>query len=98
MTGPPGFRVRVFGWSETWRVAPSQGPGGWVFRITLAPDSAPGREVPPFLNKARWTAEDLARGLRTVKDEIRRDAEAARKRAFLVDEDAGEEAPPSREG
>jgi hypothetical protein len=82
----PGFRVRVFGWSETWRVAPARSGSGWTFRIVLARDSAPGRAVPPFLHHTSWEDGNLAKGLAAIKDEIRRDASAARKRAFLVDE------------
>jgi hypothetical protein len=87
MSEAPGVRLRVFGWSETWRVVPSRTGEGWEFRIALAADSAPGRQVPPFLRQTHWAADDLARGLESVKAEIRRDAAAARKRAFLVDED-----------
>jgi hypothetical protein len=86
----PGVRVRVFGWSETWRVAPARSDGGWKFRIVLARDSAPGRATPPFLRRTSWEADDLAAGLASIKEEIRRDAAAARKRAFLVDEEPGD--------
>lgn len=87
MSETPGFRVRVFGWSETWRVAPTPAGGGWRLAVVLAPDSAPGRAVPPFLQRTEWNAPDLQAGLALAKEEIRRDAEAVRKRAFIVDED-----------
>ena len=87
MKQTPGFRVRVFGWSETWRVAPTRTETGWDFRLELARDSAPGRSAPPFLKRTQWTADELAAGLESIRAEIRRDAEAMRKRAFLVDED-----------
>ena len=78
--------MRVFGWSETWRVAIDGDDDGWRFRIALAPDSTPGRDVPPFLRRTDWEADDLEEGLAAVKADIRRDAEAVRKRVFLVDE------------
>ena len=84
----PGFRLRVFGWSETWRVAPTRTEQGWSLHILLAPDSVPGRAVPPFLQQTEWTGTDLVQVLALAKDEIRRDAEALRKRAFIVDETA----------
>ncbi len=81
-----GFRLRVFGWPETWRLAPAQTETGWNFRILPAPDSVPGREVPPFLRQTEWTASRLDEGIAMAKQEIRRDAEAVRKRVFIVDE------------
>ena len=84
--GPSGV-LRVFGWSETWRVAPGRTETGWEFHLVLAADSAPGRSAPPFLKRTHWTADELAAGLESIRMEIRRDAEAMRKRAFLVDED-----------
>lgn len=86
MKETPGFRLRVFGWSETWRVAPEETETGWKFRISLAPDSVPGREVPPFLRQTEWSAASLDQGMALAKEEIRRDAETVRKRAFIVDE------------
>jgi len=82
----PGVRLRVFGWPETWRVVPARRDPGWSFRIVLLPET-PGRALPPFLTRADWTHADLAEGLRAVKDDIRRQAETARRRAFLVDEE-----------
>lgn len=82
----PGVRLRVFGWPETWRVVPRATEDGWEFRLELAAGST-GRDRPPFLERSEWTAPDLPDGLALVKDEIRRRAVGARKRAFLVDED-----------
>jgi hypothetical protein len=90
MKQTPGFRVRVFGWSETWRVAPGKTDTGWEFHLVLAEDSAPGRSAPPFLKRTHWTADELAAGLESIRTEIRCDAEALRKRVFLVDEDPEE--------
>ena len=90
MKQTPGFRVRVFGWSETWRVAPGRTDTGWEFHLVLATDSAPGRNAPPFLERTHWTADDLAAGLESIRVEIRQAAETMRKRAFLVDEDPEE--------
>jgi len=82
----PGFRVRVFGWSETWRVKPVQEGGGWRFSLVLAPGSA-GRTSPPFLPRTEWEATEIADGLALIKDEIRARAELAQRRVFLVDEE-----------
>ncbi len=90
MPEPPSFRVRVFGWSETWRVAPAKTDTGWEFHLSLASDSAPGRSAPPFLKRTHWTADHLEEGLESIRAEIRRDAEAVRKRVFLVDEEPEE--------
>ena len=91
MKQTPGFRVRVFGWSETWRVAPRETHTGWEFHLELAPDSAPGRDAPPFLHQTHWTSKELEAGLESIKAEVRHNAEAMRKRAFLVDEDPEED-------
>jgi hypothetical protein len=85
-----GFRLRVFGWSETWRIAPRKTDHGWEFHLALAADSAPGRDAPPFLHQTHWTSNELEAGLEAIKAEIRHNAEAMRKRAFLVDEDPEE--------
>lgn len=83
----PGFRVRVFGWPETWRVAPAPRGAHWRFRIEPAPGS-PGRIAPPFLGRTEWTAEHLPDGLASIKEEIRELAAKAHLRVFLVDEEA----------
>ena len=82
----PGFRVRVFGWPETWRVMPRQVGGRWSFSLVLAPRSA-GRAAPPFLARTEWEAPEIADGLALIKDEIRDRAELAQRRVFLVDEE-----------
>jgi len=87
-----GFPVRVFGWSETWRVAPATTQTGWEFHLVLAGDSAPGRSAPPFLKRTHWIADDLEKGLESIREEIRHSAETMRKRVFLVDEDPDAEA------
>ena len=90
MAETPGVRVRVFGWSETWRVVPERDGERWRFRIVLDARST-GRAAPPFLERTEWTADELVGGLDEVKAEIRSQAEAARRRAFLVDEEEEEE-------
>ena len=87
MPRTPGVRLRVFGWSETWRIIPEPAGNGWSFRIGLDTRSF-GREVPPFLEVTEWTAGDLSEGLARIKEEIRQRAAFARKRAFMVDEES----------
>jgi hypothetical protein len=86
MRAHPGFRVRVFGWPETWRVAPAPDGAAWRFEIRLAPGS-PGRAVPPFLSRTEWSAIRLLDGLASIKAEIRERAGRASRRVFLVDEE-----------
>jgi len=89
MHAVPGFRVRVFGWPETWRVVPASAGGRWRFTLILARGSA-GRTAPPFLSRTEWEADELADGLATVKEEIRDLAARVHRRAFLVDEEPEE--------
>ena len=65
---------------------PERGESGWTFRLVLARGSV-GRAKPPFLERTTWEAPDLPDGLARVKEEIRKRADLARKRAFLVDEE-----------
>ena len=58
MAETPGVRVRVFGWSETWRVVPERDGERWRFRIVLDARST-GRAAPPFLERTEWTADEL---------------------------------------
>ena len=81
-----GVRVRVFGWSETWRIVPEPVGDRWTFRIGLIEGST-GMAAPQFLERTEWTDEDRARGLARIKEEIRERAELANRRAFMVDEE-----------
>jgi hypothetical protein len=86
MHSVPGFRVRVFGWPETWRVAPARAGARWSFSLALAPGSA-GRISPPFLTRTAWEADEIADGLAFIKEEIRDRAGLTQRRVFLVDEE-----------